>query len=378
MSYKQRYHSDWDYSGEPRHLLVFLDGTWNDENGYDGDGLITNIRKLFLSLEGECQQQHIPHVIQHEQHVALYFRGIGNDEDNDTLGSYYQGLFGAGEKRIRDHAYCEIIKHYRQGDKISLMGFSRGAACARLLASKLEKHGIKKSIEVKFDERNAERFYLKYKEVDNSHIPANVSFLGLFDTVGAFGIPINIPGLRLQKLNLFKNLELANNIEQCVHCLALDENREPFIPTLCNQRDHVDELWFAGVHADIGGGYQHSALGNISFNYMQQRLQQHFHHRPIAFKPEALKRYSIESLAHSPCHLHHHGDGIKKAPRALIVSVANQASALKPRIHRSVQRLMAHEQFYIATEGDPQQPFNRSTYRPSNLLALGDAVIWVD
>ena len=72
MTDKRVVHSDLDYSGEPRHLLVFMDGTWNDENGIANDGITTNIYKLFRALEGEHKSENIPHTITHEKHIALY------------------------------------------------------------------------------------------------------------------------------------------------------------------------------------------------------------------------------------------------------------------------------------------------------------------
>ena len=63
MSDKREVSSDLDYSGEPRHLLVFMDGTWNDENGIGNDGITTNIYKLFRALEGKLKNKSIPHTI---------------------------------------------------------------------------------------------------------------------------------------------------------------------------------------------------------------------------------------------------------------------------------------------------------------------------
>ena len=282
MKTKRVYRSDLDYSGPNRHILVFLDGTWNDENGKDGDGIVTNIYKLFSSMSGNLDKTDVPFKRETSTQLALYFRGVGNDEDHSTVGTFYEGAFGAGEKRIRDNAYSEIVRHYRRGDKISIFGFSRGAACARLLAGKINKYGIKQEIEVQGKTNDGEFYFQNYKHKDERKLPVDVEFLGIFDTIGAFGIPINIPGLPFQKINLFKNLKVAKNVKQVVHCVAIDESREPFIPTLCNQSDKVDEVWFAGVHTDVGGGYRYAELGKITLGYMVSRLNQHFSqdHKP--------------------------------------------------------------------------------------------------
>ena len=133
-----------------RNLLVFMDGTWNDENGRNNDGAVTNIYKLFTALAGSDQSDNIPFTRSNNKNLGLYFRGVGNDEDNIKAMGYYQGMFGAGEKNIRDHAYASICKHYRPGDRICILGFSRGASSARLLASKLDKHGLPKEITLRY------------------------------------------------------------------------------------------------------------------------------------------------------------------------------------------------------------------------------------
>ena len=121
------------------------------------------------------------------------------------VGSWFKGAFGGSEKRIRDSAYCGIVEHYRKGDIISIFGFSRGSATARMLASDLYKNGIVASIEVHTkDEENKstgtiEEVYKKYDDKSNEALSEiDVNFLGIFDTVGAFGIPIDL-GFGFQK-----------------------------------------------------------------------------------------------------------------------------------------------------------------------------------
>ena len=115
---------------KPRALLIFMDGTWNDENGYCNDGAITNVYKMFSTLSGSHRVGDIPHQKRTAKHLGLYFRGVGNNEDHIKSIGYYQGAFGAGERNIRDHAYANICKHYRPGDRICIIGYSRGAASA--------------------------------------------------------------------------------------------------------------------------------------------------------------------------------------------------------------------------------------------------------
>ncbi len=374
MAIKREYSSDLEYQGASRHILVFLDGTWNDENGKDGDGVVTNIYKLFSSMSGNLDDSDVPFKRETPKQIALYFRGVGNDEDHSAVGTFYEGVFGAGEKRIRDNAYSEVVRHYRKGDKISIFGFSRGAACARLLASKIQKYGIKHTIEVRGKERGGEFYFLSYKHKNEENLKVDIEFLGIFDTVGAFGIPINLPGLPFQKINLFRNLKVAANVKQTVHCVAIDESREAFIPTLCNLSDKVDEVWFAGVHADVGGGYRFAELGKITLSYMVSRLNQHFLSAPIKYRAAALKSHTRYSVENDQIRMHYHGDGVKKEPRHIYVSSKGKVSSQPPKIHHTVLKLMGASDVRCAEAFASFTSILPVIYGPKNLKDLGSTM----
>lgn len=360
----------------PRHLLVFLDGTWNDENGKENDGLTTNIYKLFDALEGDRHPfTGIPMVKEHAEHLALYFRGIGNDDDNSMAGTFFKGAFGGSEKRIRDSAYCAIVKHYRKGDHISIFGFSRGAASARMLAGDIAREGIANNITVHFDtEENKstkveEEVFKKYSAKGEAHHRPKVNFLGIFDTVGAFGIPINI-GFGFQKINLFKDLGIHPHVEKVVHCVSIDESREPFIPTLCNKRDGVDEVFFAGVHSDIGGGYRQNQLSAIPTKYMLQQLDKHYSHKPINFNQHAVQKLQHYDLTRDEFMIHHHGDGFAKARRAVHVIENDEPTTIAPKIHESVFSLMDSKHVYVSTTTDSYDKIDSVRYCPKSVSGL--------
>ena len=359
---------------QPKHILIFLDGTWNDEDGKDGDGVTTNIYRLFRSVAGTLHETEVPQRIESEKQIALYFRGVGNDEENGTLGTYYGGIFGAGEKRIRDHAYAELVNHYASGDHISIFGFSRGAACARLLAAKIHKHGVVSSLTAVFCRRQndsvSEEYFLRYRDAVDGEKPVAVEFLGIFDTVGAFGVPVDLGFFKLQKLNLFRDLSVSDNVRRVVHCVSIDESREPFIPTLCNHDERVEEVWFAGVHADIGGGYRLHELGKISLQFMVDRLQQTFSGHPIAFDEEKLQDNTRVDLFNERVHLHYHGEGFKKSLRDIYVAENGERSTRPPKIHRSVVDLRETEQLHLVEATGSFIRLTPVEYRPSNLDRL--------
>jgi len=367
---------------KPRVLLVFMDGTWNDENGRDNNGAVTNIYKIFSTLSGSHRSGDIPHQKRTAKHLGLYFRGVGNDEENIRAIGFYQGAFGAGERNIRDHAYASICRHYRPGDQIAILGYSRGAASARLLASKLNEHGLPKEITLHYRELKnkvsgeREWIFSHYDAEEENSLTVDVSFLGLFDTVGAFGIPCDIGLLNFQKINLFRDLTISPNVRQTVHLVAIDESREPFIPSLANHRDNVDEVWFAGNHGDIGGGYHESNLGNIALDYMVTRLQETIKDPEINFSKH-IGRFLDYDLRRDDFHIHYHGDGFKRKPRDMHVLRDQQPTEMPVSVHHSVARLQEQEHFFLAEKYNSFTTLTPIRYNPVNLRSVGENFVIV-
>ena len=261
---------------EPRNVFVLFDGTWNDERG----GSRTNVHKLWDALE------------ENERQVKHYFRGVGNDEQNGLFWRAVGGFTGIGERRIRRDAYSTLALDHGAGDRLFILGFSRGAASARLLASDLHRVGLPQRVRVtrkgkrnrRAWERIEERF-ASFDPVARYLRPIDVHFLGVWDTVGAFGVPVDILGfnIRTPKSRVFRDNTIAENVRHATHCVAIDETRDAFEPTLFNHKPGVvDEVWFAGVHSDVGGGYRRDEdrLGDHSLRYMTGRHSQRGSLRP--------------------------------------------------------------------------------------------------
>lgn len=210
--------------------------------------------------------------------LKVYFdKGVGTRLGQVLLGgSVGQGL----SKNVRE-AYRWLLPRYRDGAKISLFGFSRGAFTVRrltglihlagLLPARCEAHVLTawhaykaKSSRRQFDRLGTRR--------------PRIYFVGVFDTVGALGIPIDVfqrlvAGLRPGVDERFHNTQLCNvNIAR--HALAIDERRGPFQPTLWTREEcrsssnNVKQVWFPGVHADIGGGYEDKRLAEVPLVWM--------------------------------------------------------------------------------------------------------------
>jgi glutathione S-transferase len=267
-----------------KQIVVCMDGTWNNPVEQ------TNVYRLFQMLPGDEQpvaengpiRSHL--VKRSEQLAALYLESIGK-------GGRTQGLLG-GTQGIGLHdsiidAYLLTSQVYQRGDKIWLFGFSRGAWAARSLAAFIARSGLLPAADAKDDGAadEAERIWLNYKEGRGKrrggrfwkdHDETPIRMVGVWDTVGELGVPL-FNGLRLvdrDELSFlkFSDRELSPRVEYGRQALAIDEERADFTPTLWAERSGIKQVWFAGAHADVGGGYENHALSDIALEWMMHEV----------------------------------------------------------------------------------------------------------
>jgi uncharacterized protein (DUF2235 family) len=199
------------------------------------------------------------------------------------------GAFGVGLSRNVMDAYAFLAGVYEPGDELYFFGFSRGAFTARSTVGLVRKCGVLRPGNVN-RVKDAYRLYRERltKPNDNeaqifrrmySHPEADLKFVGVWDTVGALGIPID--GIRLpfaQKLWGFHDTVLSSHVRYAYHALAVDERRRPFRPTLWQQQakatdQTLEQVWFSGVHSDVGGGYPDPELAEIALLWMVDRAR---------------------------------------------------------------------------------------------------------
>lgn len=214
--------------------LYAIDGTWNKDD--DKDLTDTNVVKFCNAHQDDKSE--------------YYTSGVGTRLGK--IGRIFGGLIGLGGRdRVRD-SYKKVCENFLAGDQnIDIVGFSRGAALALHLANVIARKGIrdpKSGNEVKKD--------------------PEIRFIGLWDVVGSFGIPIDIAGVPFQKTNLGIHLDLPGNVQHCYHAMALDERRQSFQVTRVKG---AYEVWFRGVHSDIGGGNTNVGLNNIALRWMLRK-----------------------------------------------------------------------------------------------------------
>lgn len=289
--------SDLHETRERRHIFIFLDGTWNEERNERGRATPTNVLRMFQEISKAAQRQDES---TGEKIVAKYYRGIGCKQNNNFVGRYWLGFTGNDEALIRAAAFVELFRDIRSAaDSIYILGFSRGAACARLLVRELYKLGLPPRLEViksrtpnlltgQIESRVAK--YARVNEPQNTalnHRP-KIKFLGCWDTVDAFTLPSRFPNNKIiaeayraiqyvawpkvfgEKRSTVGGIPVE--VEKAVHCLAIDETRNAFLPSLMLRADNVEEVWFPGVHADVGGGYEEGSLAHAPYRFMRARL----------------------------------------------------------------------------------------------------------
>ena len=256
-----------------KRLVVCCDGTWNTPD----QKAPTNVTKLALAVaptdSGGVAQR------------MFYHRGVGTKRSERIRG----GAFGIGLSRDVRDVYRFLVANFEPGDEIFFFGFSRGAYTARSAAGFVRNSGI---LRAEHADRVHEAYALyRSRQAHPRGIEAQlfrrsysyetrIRFIGVWDTVGALGIPLS--GLRfinfLNRRTQFHDTELSTTVDAAYHALSIDEKRQPFRPTewkvqSSTTKQHVEQVWFAGVHCDVGGGYREHGLSDIAFLWMVSKAQ---------------------------------------------------------------------------------------------------------
>lgn len=367
-----------DVHAEPieRKHIILLDGTWNDETGVLLDGNVTNIVRLSGIFIDDAKTQ-----------IVRYHRGVGNDDDNTWFWNKWRGLTGRGAKTIVEHAYARFVQDWQQGDRIYIFGFSRGAAEARLLAAKIQNLGIPSEITITIEPRAnketnvIEQVMTEIKTVPNtsSDNKVKIEFLGVWDTVSAFGLGnVLTRWIFGTRKDLFTDNNIAGNILRAVHLLAIDETRQPFVPSLMNQKEGVvHEVWFPGVHSDIGGSYPEDSIARVSLYYMLEQLRKWEEVRGIPLSntdEDALTKYTSSTISNA--YFHFHGLGRGENLRRIAVQENGKllpASQAKPKVHRIYQDICKAQQAWSVLEKKDKEGKPKKIgfqYMPFNMKEL--------
>ena len=251
-----------------KNIVICSDGTGN--RGGKGKG--TNVWRLFKGLDLTSRQP---------RQIAFYDDGVGT-EDNKYFKAV-TGAFGFGFSRNVKEAYKFLSINYEQGDRIFMFGFSRGAYTVRALAAFVVTMGLvprasSKSEAVVDETINAlvKAYFELRKKGEKPSSDIKIHFLGVWDTVGAIALPRDFP-FRERLLNQFfkfkfKDEDLHENINRACQALALDDQRRTFHPEIWNPRPGITQVWFAGMHSDVGGGYPKQGMAHVSLQWMIKQV----------------------------------------------------------------------------------------------------------
>lgn len=318
-----------------KRIIICCDGTWNRaDQEHDGVPCPTNVIKMATRI-AKRDPQGVVQAIYYDQGV-----GTGNSLDRFSGGAFGRGL----EDNILD-AYRFLIGNYEDGDEIYFFGFSRGAFTARSTAGMIRKCGILKRgsvaeyraatelyhSKVHPDEELARRFKEEHSVCRDGDI--KVKFVGVWDTVGALGIPLR--GLRslTQRRHQFHDTELSGTVEFAYHALSIDEHRAPFAPALWKYKPKegqtVEQVWFAGVHSDVGGGYPESQTSDIPLEWMLENARG----AGLALDTEAMR---VRPTNGSPTgRLHDSKTGMYRLTRGIERAIGGDPTQ---SVHKSVER----------------------------------------
>jgi len=264
-----------------KRLILCCDGTWNTvEQEHNGRPCPTNVVKLAYRIAKRAPDG--------TSQVIYYSQGVGTGNFLDRITG---GAFGEGLVANIHGAYLFLVGNYEPGDEIYLFGFSRGAFTARSIGGMIRKCGI-------LDRRNVERYPEALELYQNAAVhpddddavkfrastslsgnaPIKIKCIGVWDTVGALGIPSTALSPITHRRFAFHDTELSGQVENGFHALAIDEHRSPFAPTLWDEKakegQRIVQTWFAGAHGDVGGGYVDTGLSDISLRWMLQNVSQ--------------------------------------------------------------------------------------------------------
>lgn len=346
-----------------RNLVVFADGTGQD----GGSERNTNVYRLFNMIEDRTQRQ-----------LCFYDPGVGSTGALSKIPGLASGS-GFG-KNVRD-CYTWLFEHYLSGDRIFLIGFSRGAATVRSLASFIHLFGIMprsrrslvgkawgiyKTRDPAARKRKAEAFIAVHRTMWTK-----VHFLGCYDTVAALGMPFQwasrlldrVPGMK----HRFHDFRLSPSVVHAYHALALDDERRTFHPVLWDALEEergdvagtgrgVDPLacetmrqvWFAGAHTDVGGGYSQHALSDVPLVWLTRRAVGH----GLRIWPD----HGVEIAEDENGELHDPRAGFPKRLYRRAERTWDDARPDRPVVHESaLRRLHTKDNQPISSAEDPRR-----------------------
>lgn len=303
----------------PKKIILLADGTGNSA----AKAFKTNVWRLYEALDLQGQEQ-----------IATFSDGVGTSSFRPLQ---VVGLaLGFGVKKRVINLYKFLCLNYRPGDKIYVFGFSRGAFIARLLVGLVFREGLVNFQSHEELNRNAVAAYRSFRaaafkatqpwtrwgrrlrdavvskwndvsgsrQYEEARPPSGdplsgeemrIAFLGVWDTVSAYGLPIDELTRAVDRWIwplTFEKKDLLPCVERARQVLSIDDERRTFFPIAWDALNPPDptrlqQVWFAGVHSNVGGGYPDDRLAYVPLLWMISEAER----AGLKFKPVLLAQY---------------------------------------------------------------------------------------
>lgn len=289
-----------------KNIVLLSDGTGNGAAKRHK----TNVWRLYQALDLDDP----------DKQLAFYDDGVGTQQFLPF--KLLSGAFGWGLQRNVLELYMALCRTFEEGDKVYLFGFSRGAFTVRMLAGLIACRGLTKYKNEDDLRRAARKQFIAYRSryergyvhrfwrvlsrridqrgLNERTVHPEIEFIGAWDTVDAYGFPVyELVWLwdRLIWPLRFADQKLSPKVRRACQALSIDDERASFWPVLWNEcesarderrdadcsrgkdsadggsRTNIEQVWFAGVHADVGGGYPRSELALVTLDWMISKVE---------------------------------------------------------------------------------------------------------
>ena len=361
-----------------KNIVLCSDGTGN-KGGYTPD---SNVYKIYKTIDIHNKGK---------QQITFYDNGIGTETNKYVRAA--TGALGIGFKKNVCDLYTFLARNYEKGDDVYFFGFSRGASTVRACVGFIAACGLVDGKNMKEDElkdsvKKAIKAYTKHKKPhslaeqckkNNSYGVIPIKFIGVWDTVSSLGFPRNWykASIGLLALNAifkaldniseyilphhFYNYKLTDNIKYACQALAIDDARTSFWPEVWNEKnrtmENVEQVWFAGMHSNVGGGYHRAGMANVALAWVMQRAI----NNGLVFKANSFENARADANPHGRIYDSRDGFAIyyRYHPREIEKLCKKKLNGNRIKIQESVIERMKHK---------------TANYAPGNLPMYFDVV----
>ncbi len=402
-------------SNKPKNIVLLSDGTGNSAAKIRR----TNVWRMYEAIDLRTGDQ-----------MALYDDGVGTSSFKPM--AWLGGALGYGLKRNVRDLYTFACRNYvpagdgRDADRLYVFVLSRGAFTERVLVALIEDQGLIQNAQGAELDRLARWAYREYRKKFNvtgglvtplrklrdwavrtwqslrgmspytpSDVKPDIEFVGLWDTVDAYGMPIDEMKRGWDQwvwpLSMVKPTPPAN-VKKVCHALALDDERQTFHPLLIDEgglpkpehtdQERVTQVWFAGAHSDVGGGYPDDSLSHVAMLWMATEASKH----QLRLHPVMMADWEARADPNGPAHDSRRGFGsyYRYQPRSVTRLSRDKIADVRvpwPKVHESVfTRIRSARQEYapvvlpenyviVRNGGSIVEPANNPVEHPSQSKA---------